>query len=109
MPPDIGCTMTALAREQSIGDHDDACGLCNRRSIAGTMRHQHEKSDAEPGAEQHSGAEHVNELEREQQIGHRSSTMASVNSVAINMGTILSSGPSGSSQRCGVRIVPASR
>ena len=50
--------------EQRVGDHHDARGMRDRRRIAGAVRHEHEEGDAEPGAEQHRGAEDMDELEQ---------------------------------------------
>src|SRR5262249_12335136 len=44
------------------------------RGIAGAVRHIHKECNAEPGAEQHRGADEVNKLENQDGGGHLSIT-----------------------------------
>jgi hypothetical protein len=75
-------------REQEVGDDDDARHAGDDRRIARAMCQQHEEGDAGPGAEQHSGADEVEEFQGEVRRHQRSSKVASAKAMSIAIGAI---------------------
>ena len=94
--------------EDEVGYDHYTRNTSDHPRIALAVRQQHEEGDAGAGPQQHRGADHVQELQRE--VEHqRSSRMPRATRWSSRIGGTFSIGPSGSLQSLGTRLEPITR